>query len=322
MVFSQMNYSDENSNLLKLIESNYKTAANIRRQISISEQANEAKKEEEISSRDEVKISFIPEKTDAKIDVEFEDNVNYFLDDYIKLEDNFTKQDLIDILPSSSDYRYKDLLMRLIAESLKEIKELTELVMDGNSDKEDLDELKRYVLTENRKIAYLKELLFAKTENISLESEVKNNVILAPTTTGNIRILDDLEHVPAEFYPGVKDLIDSIIDGSFKGVKRFNNNNTLNGLCEVKGYGVRVVFQRVAARTYALITTFVKKTTNDRAYQDSLRLKYADYKLVEDYLKCNYNNPEFIKENDLYLKQLYGIIAPEEKAPQYKKEVD
>ena len=51
--------------------------------------------------------------------------------------------------------------------------------------------------------------------------------------------------MPIEYMPLFKELVDSIVDGTFKNVKGFNNNNNLNGLSEVKGPGVRIVFKKI-----------------------------------------------------------------------------
>ena len=71
---------------------------------------------------------------------------------------------------------------------------------------------------------------------------------------------EEIWHLTKDFYPSFLELIKSIEDGTFKGVKRFTNNHDLLGVNEVKAHQVRVGFVRLAVDTYALITAFVKKS--------------------------------------------------------------
>ena len=161
-------------------------------------------------------------------------------------------------------------------------------------------------------------LLLEEDKNIS---EEKNNLILVPTTGGNIRVISELENVPAEYIPLFKELFDSIVDGTFKGLKGFNNNNTLNGVSEVRGNGVRVVFKRLSKKSYAIITAFIKRSTNDAGYKEFLRSRVADFRLIQDSLKNKINDEEFIKENNLYVEELYNILNQGEKTPKDSKGV-
>ena len=64
-----------------------------------------------------------------------------------------------------------------------------------------------------------------------------------------------------------------------KNVKRFKNNNDLVGVCEVKGYQVRVVFARIDKDTYGLITALVKKQDNDSNYRNFLKKRISKYRV-------------------------------------------
>ena len=92
-----------------------------------------------------------------------------------------------------------------------------------------------------------------------------------------------------EYMPLFKELFDSIINGTFKGLKGFNNNNALNGMREVRGNGVRVVFKRLTKKNYAIVTAFIKRSNKDTGYIDSLKSKVADFRLIRDKIKNNLN---------------------------------
>ena len=56
-------------------------------------------------------------------------------------------------------------------------------------------------------------------------------------------------------------------------------------------------------------------------YQDSLRSKVADFRLIHDDLKANLDNQEFIDENNKYVLELYRLLGQDDKKPQNSKGV-
>lgn len=319
MFYKEIDTTDDNDFLLSIIEKNCQLATSARNEIKNSEMLLKQKKTTVIETK---KDNFVVETDDnlSKTDSEFEDTIKYFLQDYSLLEEGFDEEELFDMLPSKKLYRYKDILYRLIAESYKEIKILNEFASDSTIKSADLEDIKSLILNEKRKIDLVKEFLNKKEEKVELNDE-KNSLILVPTTGGNIRILSELESMPIEYMPLFKELVDSIVDGTFKNVKGFNNNNTLNGVSEVKGPGVRIVFKRLSKNKYALITAFIKRSNNDMGYQDSLRSKVADFRLIHDDLKANLDNQEFIDENNKYVLELYRLLGQDDKKPQNSKGV-
>lgn len=319
MFYKEIDTTDDNDFLLSIIEKNCQLATSARNEIKNSEMLLKQKKTTVIETK---KDNFVVETDDnlSKTDSEFEDTIKYFLQDYSLLEEGFDEEELFDMLPSKKLYRYKDILYRLIAESYKEIKILNEFASDSTIKSADLEDIKSLILNEKRKIDLVKEFLNKKEEKVELNDET-NSLILVPTTGGNIRILSELESMPIEYMPLFKELVDSIVDGTFKNVKGFNNNNTLNGVSEVKGPGVRIVFKRLSKNKYALITAFIKRSNNDMGYQDSLRSKVADFRLIHDDLKANLDNQEFIDENNKYVLELYRLLGQDDKKPQNSKGV-
>lgn len=319
MFYKEIDTTDDNDFLLSIIEKNCQLATSARNEIKNSEMLLKQKKTTVIETK---KDNFVVETDDnlSKTDSEFEDTIKYFLQDYSLLEEGFDEEELFDMLPSKKLYRHKDILYRLIAESNKEIIILNEFASDSTIKSADLKDIKSLILNEKRKIDLVKEFLNKKEEKVELNDE-KNSLILVPTTGGNIRILSELESMPIEYMPLFKELVDSIVDGTFKNVKGFNNNNTLNGVSEVKGPGVRIVFKRLSKNKYALITAFIKRSNNDMGYQDSLRSKVADFRLIHDGLKANLDNQEFIDENNKYVLELYRLLGQDDKKPQNSKGV-
>ena len=318
MIFKEIDDTSDNDTLLSVIEENCSLAVKARGEIRNSEKLLKQKKTSYVENK---KVEVIPDvkESSTKEDLDFEDTINYYMQDYSSLEEGFEEEELFSLLPSKKIYRYRDILYRLIAESIKEIKILNEFASDSSIKANDLEDIKNLILNEKRKIDLIYKFLNKKEEEKEEVVEEKNKLILVPTTGGNIRVLSELENVPIEYIPLFKELFDSIVDGTFKGIKGFNNNNTLNGVSEVRGNGVRVIFKRLSKNCYAIISAFIKRSTNDAGYKESLRSKVADFRLMQDKIKANLDNEDFIKENDFYVDELYKILSQDEKTPQNKK---
>ena len=304
---------DPNSSLdemLEVIEDNIRTTTQTREEISkLKLQSKRAKKQD-------VVIKPTKKETTEKepyCDIDFEEEMEYYLTDYKSLREDNLEEDLLSILPSKKTYRYKDIILRLIAESLKEIKEVNELISRENFSSEELTDLRSVILLEKKKISILKEHLKHKDE-VETEEEVNNELILVPSLTGNVKLIEDLEHIHPSNYEAFLELVESIKNGTFKGVKRFTNNMRFAGISEVRGFQVRIAFARIGKNKYALITAFTKKCDNDKGYRDSLTQKLSDYRLQEDKLKALAEDEEFLRENELNVERLYALLGKVEES--------
>lgn len=315
MIFNMINFDDTIMKIVGEIDANCARASVTRREIEkLKKQStnNDDDKKLEIFETDD----YVEEKD--SVDQDFEDEIDFYLNDYLYMRDGFNIDDLMEILPSKSNYRFNDIIMRLYAESLKAMNEYRLLAKDKTNTKSDLAEIAKALVTEKRKTAYLMEIMNNKDE--IKESEEKNKLFLIPNSTGALKILDDLRGIDASFYPSFLELINSIEDGSFKNVKRFKNNNDLIGVCEVKGYQVRVVFARIDKNTYGLITALVKKQDNDRNYRNFLKTRISEYRKVCPDLKNYINDEQIMAENEDNLAELYNILgATKEKEIEKKK---
>lgn len=312
MIFENENIKEVNANLLKLIESNCNKAKLTKKQIeklkqeSIKKVTTEEKKVEVIKQED-----FLEENIyDDDLDNDFEEEINYYLEDYNNLEKGFTLEKLETILPSKKKGNYRDICRRLQAESFKNIKFFSEFKLDDLSST-DLIELKEDIELEKVKIRAINEVINNKEEVVTNSSADKNKIVLVPSITGNIRVLDEFGKIPFEYYSSFLDLIKSIEDGTFKNIKRFNGNKELTGVLQVKDFKIRIVFARLSEDTYGLITAFVKKSDKDRGYQETLKARVNEYQKQEEFLKRIILDAEFMKENELYLEELYRLLNKE-----------
>ena len=304
---------DPNSSLdemLEVIEDNIRTTQQTREEISKLKLQSRRVKKQEVVIQPRKKE---PTEKEPYCDIDFEEEMEYYLTDYKSLREDKLEEDLLSILPSKKTYRYKDIILRLIAESLKEIKEINELISREKFSSEELIDLRSVILLEKKKISILKEHLKHKDE-VETEEEVNNEIILVPSLTGNVKLIEDLEHIHPSNYEAFLELIESIKNGTFKGVKRFTNNMRFAGISEVRGFQVRIAFARIGKNKYALITAFTKKCDNDKGYRDSLTQKLSDYRLQEDKLKVLAEDEEFLRENELNVERLYALLGKVEES--------
>lgn len=300
-MFKQINPEQDIDSITKLLEDNCEEAKQVRTQIRELQQAPSVEEREEEPKREERKS--VEEVTASE---EAIDELAPYIGDYHLISGDDVES-MITLLPDPDSYEYANVIYRLQAESLKEIKELIEYIVEDPSVEE---ELREQIENERKKINLLGKLL--QTEEEKEEQEVqRNNIILAPTGSGRIRVLDDIDSIPREYYGKITDLIQSIIDGSFRRFKRFflNTNAILADMAEVKGNGIRVVFKRLNKDTYALVTTFIKRCDNDRGYRDNMASIAGEYGRVEPAIMRNLANPEFMALQDEYVKEMWNRLG-------------
>lgn len=305
--------------LLDTIENNCKEAVLTRKQIQRLKSDEVTAHFFMASSIEDDDSSY--EESLESFDSSFDEEVSFYLESYRFLDDDFTREDLISILPSHKSSHYLEILMRLQAESLREIKSISEIIyQEASLSPEELASYQEFIELEKKKIQTLQELLKEPVDETTSSEEKFNRIVLVPTLSGNIRVLDELKHIPVEYYDDFKVLFQSIVDGTFVGVKKFTNNPILSKIFEVKGFKVRVIFARLSNDTYAIISAFIKKTDTDKYYTDSLSRKVSDYKKIEASLKSKISDDDFLHENELYVQQLFQLISPKDESYQYRKE--
>lgn len=259
---------------------------------------------EEVLEKEEI-IKYTDEDND------FEKEVEYYLSEFLNLKE-YSKESIEEVLPSRNNYNYEKIILRIMAEVTHDIKDIKEIIITDSSsmDKDELEEYKTELLGTVGKRNLLKEVLFTKIDNEEEVIDKSNKLIFVPIKNSDkVRIFDELKDIPQEEYDGFIELFESIKNGSFKNIRRFVNNEALNGALEVKGYQVRILFQRLSKDCYAIISMFVKKTQNDSGYRNALKNKYAEYKNIEKSLKEKIKDPEFIKKNKEIEDELFKLLS-------------
>lgn len=259
-----------------------------------------------------IKNSEIDDKKSENVrDDDFEEEIDYYLSDLLALGDNDLKQNIEDILPSRSNGNYSKIVLRLISEMQREINEINEVIFGEQIDEEELQDFKNEISLFEKKKEVLKESLIIEELDQEQKSELKkrNRLIFIPTNYGNPRVFEELKDIPQEYYSNFLELVESIKDGSFKGVKRFTNNVTLKGACEVRGFSTRIIFIRLSHDCFGLLTAFLKKTKNGKGYRKQLELKMTEFNKIKDSIIEKLDDEEFLLENEEIERDLYFLLG-------------
>ena len=313
-MFQDVNLNDDISTILETIVENNKKSLEVSKKITSLKVVIDDSEDLDLEMGRVESIS----KTKK---IKLEDHDDSYYEDIISLFHSAeADKELIEgLLPDKDNYKYNDILLRLYAESLKDIKEMTEMAReDGTYYEEDVQS---FIQSELDKIGIIEELINPTEEDELGEIEHSNKLFLVPNLRGKIRVLDDLDHIPVEFYDEINELIMSIVNGTFKRVKKFyrSSNHALGGVCyEVKGNTSRVLFKRLSHDTYAVISAFLKKTNNDRGYREFIRKRIGDFNKHEDEYKKMLEDNEYMQLNDFYVEELFNKLG-RDKDKEYKK---
>lgn len=253
-------------------------------------------------------------------DKAFEDEIKYYYENIrdVKVDSNL-KQNLEMALPSKKHGNYEKINLRLRAELLREIKIIYELIEEEDIDKDDLIDLKEEVNNIKIKSEMIKSITEEQEKLDIEEKSISNQLIFTETSSGNIRILDEIDHIDQDYYDRIIALLNSIKDGSFKNVKRFRSiNNKTAGVSEVKLFKVRVLFEKIEANKYAIISVFVKKSDMDKGYVEQIGHRISVYKNQEDEIKSQLSDDVFLMKNReieqiVYTKLLDKSVTPVKK---------
>lgn len=308
--------------LIKLIKDNRNQTIILEKQIKELEQL----KEEEKQVQSESSKSIVYEETkevSEEDDKNFQDEVDYYysLLDFIE-EDSINIESIRNILPAKNKTNYDNIILSIKIRLLKIIKEYKDMIEEGRGEisSDYLSDIKKEIITTQTKIDLIKESENENNTNTVVEP-MRNNLFFSLSPTGNISAIDDItKDISNEAYDDFKVLFDSIIDGTFKGVKRFSGNDHYSFMAEVSYNEARVLFDRVGKNDYVIIGAFIKKTTSNKSYKANLTSNVNSYLAYKNTIVDNLNKEDFRKQNQKYAEELFTILnGNKEKNKQFKK---
>lgn len=217
-----------------------------------------------------------------------------------------TIEEIIQVLPKNNNYDFELLINTILTYYIGECVEIEKILASEDLLEEDRKEFFEE-LHETRDI--INAIVVYRNQGKENTSEIeKNKLVYLSSSSGNIYALNDLKAIDVEYYDSFLELIQSIIDGTFKNVKAFLNNDKMGQIYEVKNFKTRVVFDRLDKNTYVILNIFMKKTDKDSKYRDQIVNRASRYYFKKEDLKKICKNESFLEENQEITNELLNIL--------------
>jgi len=228
-----------------------------------------------------------------------DEETQYYLNEFMNLEINELETEYLNTLPSIKNERYWEIINIILLQLNLILKDWYECIQELELKKEEYEAAREEINDIYTRRRLLIDAFYQKDdEDEDQETEnIENQLLFLKTDAGNIQAIEEIKSIDPSFYERIAELLNSIKDGTFKNVKRLTENDKVKGIPEVKGYQVRVVFERISSNQYVIISIFTKKSNSDRAYRQYLESKISYYKKNKDKIKKICMNPEYIEEN-------------------------
>lgn len=261
---------------------------------------------------------FIPEQEYDQ----FENDILYYMSELSSLTAGSSKEEIREVLPDKDDYDYEKVLLRLMAELVRENNEMTIFSDEEGVSLEEKNFLASEIEENLRRKNILKELVTEKEKEEENEVHEENKLIFMPTQSGNPCVISELKHIDSAYYESFASLFESIITGKFKNLRKFSPNSAVAGLFEVKDFAIRIILSRLGPREYCVISAFTKKTDSNKDYQEQINLRASNFRKLEASLKENIKNEEFMQLQATYQEELFNMLGRESKKGIQKEKKD
>lgn len=220
-----------------------------------------------------------------------------------------------DILPLKGNLNYNHIINVIILGLYEEVIEYKKLlVMDKSSMSEkEIKDVKLEINYLLLKINFLKKLNQKNSVVIENDNREINDLLFLKTASGNYSVFSDLKEIAIDHYNLFHTLLTEMINGKFRNLKRFNDNNAIQGMMEVRYNQARITFIPMSKDKYVILDMFIKKTQVDAVYKAALKNKYDLFR--ENYLIINnlMFNDEYLEENRKVLDSLLSTLEKDTK---------
>ena len=261
---------------------------------------------------------FIPEQEYDQ----FENDILYYMSELSSLTAGSSKEEIREVLPDKDDYDYEKVLLRLMAELVRENNEMTIFSDEEGVSLEEKKFLASEIEENLRRKDILKELVTEKEKEEENEVHEENKLVFMPTQSGNPCVISELKHIDSAYYESFASLFESIITGKFKNLRKFSPNSAVAGLFEVKDFAIRIILSILGPREYCVISAFTKKTDSNKDYQEQINLRASNFRKLEASLKENIKNEEFMQIQATYQEELFNMLGRESKKGIQKEKKD
>lgn len=220
-----------------------------------------------------------------------------------------------DILPLKSSLNYNHIINVIILGLYEEVVEYKKLLVMDRSDmsEKEIDDVKLEINYLLLKINFLKKLNQKTSIVIENDSREVNDLLFLKTSSGNYSVFSDLKEIAIDHYNLFHTLLTEMTNGRFRNLKRFNDNNAIQGMMEVRYNQARITFIPMSKDKYVILDMFIKKTQVDAAYQAALKNKYDLFKENYSVISNLMFNDEYLEENRKVLDSLLSTLEKDTK---------
>ena len=233
-----------------------------------------------------------------------------------------TDEELYAVLPNKSFSNFNEIMKGIIKLLTKEIK--SNMSSFSREKDEDMKLLyKEEIADLQRKLKICEQVLqssFIIEDEVSktIDDKQKNIIIFGTSPAGNVSFLSDLRRdVDPHYYDDVITLLESFKNGTSSNnpdtIKRFTgSNNKLQGIYELKGYQIRIIFQPLENNIIYVSMVRIKK--DDRALKDfnepikRINLLSKDYERVKRIIKSGQGVDDLIIKNEEIYQEIVEFV--------------
>ena len=238
-----------------------------------------------------------------------------------------TDEELYDVLPNKNYSNFNEIMQGIIKLLAEEIKSN----MSSLSREKDPDMIilyKEEIADLQRKMKICEQVLQSSyviedEQKETIDEDKKNIIIFGISPAENVSFLSDLRRdVDPHYYEDVIALLESYKNGTASNnpdtIKRFTGANTkLQGIYELKGYQIRIIFQPLDNNMIYVSMVRIKK--DDRTLKDfnepikRIGLLSKDYERVKRIIKSGQGLEELIIRNEEVYQDIISFVETKTK---------
>lgn len=223
---------------------------------------------------------------------------------------------ITEILPSSFEKDYEDIILSLLLSFYSDINDAFELSRESEEDRD-------YWLNEIEKIRtvinIIKEYVQENKEDLEKEADEnkdisnRKNIIFLTNHNGDARIISDIEGIDISDYPYILTILKNLENGKVKHVKKFYNHDELKHVCAIRQGDVRVFFANISKDSIIILGAIAKRFQNTTAYQELLARRSNRLLSQKEEIISMATDDIFLEKNAETLKKITSLLSIQKK---------
>ena len=225
-------------------------------------------------------------------------DISFYLD---SIENCQNLDELSYLLPKRNTDNFHDIISSILLWIQKEKFEISRFIYSDRNlmDKEELQEFREDVEKLNYLTKRIQEHYEQETrkQDQKIHEESQNQLIFLEKTNGKNGFMAAIDKdIEKECYHELLELLNSIMNGTFKNVKTLIHNNKVKGISEVKLNQSRIIFKRVDRNIFVIIDAFTKKCDSDSIYLVNLENKISEFYQQKEQILELIKSEQYLKE--------------------------